>query len=221
MVRVLFTLILIVTFTGCDFLSSSSETTDPCPPDPPPGFASFLPVDEGDSWTYDYRYVYVFSGDHRYREADSGTVRLTALSASCQDGQRTVVFRQEVEIVKTVTMDGVSGDSTIISRHELDTQPEMTEDSDGVTRFPFVVDPFPYHHPAELDTVVLEVAKNRILPLFRKAGGSSGMESTTKSLTQEKGLVSLGYTGCLGSVATGCYGHLTLIDFQKAASTGE
>lgn len=181
---------------------------DPCSPSAPSGEVSFMPVQVGDSWKYAYHNYSRVDVGWSDVVADTGQVHLTAIAATCNQGQRLMTLRQEIQVKRWSWRAG-SEEDTVMTQIEEEQEVQLIEYEDGRVLHPFATEPFMRFHPAIHDTVQVDGGEVRLL----KAGCSGG-DTMSLMLTKDQGIVAARFRQCLGSVAVSNSGRLELVEAQ-------
>jgi hypothetical protein len=144
-----------------------------CPPTPPEGEVSYLPLREGAKWVYDYRHDYVERDGSLKKELTVGTLTMDVTLVQCTDaGVTTFTIQERIVAEKTdsvfVGWCCVENPDTVVTHGTVDTQRTLQgslQDEwlllQGYTRAPdasgyHVVPYVMWHHPgSEPDTVTV------------------------------------------------------------------
>ena len=140
--------------TGCD--SAGVKELDQCPRNPHANEADFLPLEGGETWTFNYRRTAFSMLTPRSRVEENGVLELEILGSTCRDGVRSVDgVERRLGIMTRTTENWFTGVPDIDSV-AVDTTLTRTiiEDTSGV-HLPWLSRPIDRYHSAAIDSVAV------------------------------------------------------------------
>lgn len=217
----MFCLCLLATVIGCDTLLNR----DDCGYDPRRREADFMPLVEGNSWTYRYDYRQRNgAGWPLTRVFDSATVKLTVRSTECKSGRIVADITTEVQGTRTVWEDLPGEDeATYYPIRESGSIVITAEHANGEAEHPFLSEPFRRYHSATRDTVEIswpdqDSKRENGMVRFNRRATCDKWYLTSFRLVKDQGIERISFT-CAVQFHNHAHGYYTLLDFSPGAES--